>query len=89
MGYTAKPVRQRVVVHPLLQPFANSLAHRFVARLLRRYPGNHILAKAEGMLRFHEQGKHQLNEQDWPECLVDRKIELFETLSSREETRAA
>lgn len=87
MGYTAKPVRQRVVFHPWLEPFTNSLSHGIVARLLRRDPGNHILAKAEGMLRFHLNGKRPLNGQDWPECLVDQRIELSEGLSFREESR--
>ena len=76
MGYTAKPVRQRVVFNPTLESFVNSLTHAGIARLLRRYPGNHILAKAEGMIRFHLQGKRPLHEQDWPECLLDRRMEL-------------
>lgn len=87
MGYTAKPVRQRVVFNPALEPFAGHFLHTVTARLLRRYPGNHILAKAEGMLRFHLQGKCQLNEQDWPECLVDRKIELSKALNFGVESR--
>jgi hypothetical protein len=78
MGYTAKPVRQHVVFHPWLRPFVNGFAHAATARLLRRYPGNHTLAKAEGTLRFHLQGKRSLDAQDWPECLVDRKNELCE-----------
>lgn len=89
MGYTAKPVRQRVVFNPMIELFAGNFLHTVTARLLRRYPGNHILAKAEGMLRFHLQGKCQLNEQDWPECLVDRKIELSEALNFHEESREA
>ena len=56
-------------------------------RLLRPDPGNLILAKAEGMIRFYLQGKCPLDEQDWPECLVDRKIELFEALNFRKESR--
>ncbi len=87
MGYTAKPLRQRVVFNPMLEPFTGNFLHAVTARLLRRYPSNPILAKAEGMLRFHLQGKCQLNEQDWPECLVNRKIELFEALNFREESK--
>jgi hypothetical protein len=78
MGYIAKPVRQRVVFHPWFEPLANNLTHTVIVRLLRRNPGNYILAKVEGMLRFHLQGKRPLKEQDWPEFLVDRKIELFD-----------
>jgi hypothetical protein len=79
MGYTAKPVRQRIVFHPFLHPFINGLAHTAAARLLHRYPGNHTLAKAEGMLRFYLQGKRPLDVQDWPECLIDSKAALCET----------
>ena len=78
MGYTAKPVRQRIVFNPMLEPLAGSFLHKITARLLRRYPSNYIFAKAEGMLRFHMQGKCRLNDQDWPECLIDSKINLIE-----------
>ena len=57
MSLMAKPVRQRVVLHPCLQPFATRRTHALVLRLLARDPGNPILAKAEGMLRFHLEGK--------------------------------
>jgi hypothetical protein len=85
MGYTAKPVRQRVVFHPWLQPFVIDFAHTATARLLRRYPGNRTLAKAEGTLRFHLQGRRSLQSQDWPECLVDSKSGLCEASTFREE----
>jgi hypothetical protein len=83
MNFTAKPVRQRVVFHPWLEAFSISLIHTVAARLLKRYPGKHILAKAEGMLRFHLKGKHPLYQQDWPECLVDRKSELCEKFNAQ------
>lgn len=60
MSYRAKPVRQRVVFHPWLQPFANSLTHKMLVGLLRLDPGNRFLAKGEGLLRFHLQGKRSL-----------------------------
>jgi hypothetical protein len=87
MGYVAKPVRQRVTFNPWLEPFVNSFIHTVMVRLLHRYPANYTLAKTEGMLRFHLQGKRQLTEQDWPECLVDRKIDLFEALNFPKESR--
>lgn len=71
MGYTAKPVRQRVVFHPLLEPFANPLAHTLVSRLLLRNHGNATLAKLEGMLRFSLQGKLPMDKQEWPDCLAE------------------
>jgi hypothetical protein len=76
MGLAPKPVRQRVVFHPLLAPFASRPAHAAVDSLLRRTPGSYALAKAEGMLRFHLQGQHSPAEQDWPDCLAPRRAEL-------------
>jgi len=86
MGYIAKPVRQRVVLSPLLQPFVNGFTHRVMIRLRGRYAGHHFLAKAEGMLRFYLQGNRPLDKQNWPECLVDQKSELFKGSNSREES---
>jgi hypothetical protein len=80
MSLTAKPVRQRVVFTPLLKPVLNRGGYAVVVRLLDRYPGNSTLAKAKGMLRFHLQGKRAADQQDWPECLSDRKQALLETL---------
>ncbi len=73
MGFEPKPVRQRVDFHPLINPLANQTVHKWVRGLLQRDPSNPMLAKAEGMLRFHVEGNHQLVEQSWPECLTTRK----------------
>jgi hypothetical protein len=85
MGYTARPVRQRVVFHPWMAPVFNRASHMLVKQLLSRYPDHPILAKAEGMLRFYLEGKHPLAEQHWPGCLDDRKQELlrFRNTSAR------
>ncbi len=80
MGLTPKPVRQRVVLHPLLAPFFNRLTHKAVRHLLARNPQNPTLAKAEGMIRFFLDGRRPPNAQDWPECLADKKEELFSTI---------
>ncbi len=56
MGYAAKPVRQRVVFHPWLAPLFNGWSHAAVRRLLGWRPGNPLLAKAEGMMRFYLEG---------------------------------
>ena len=80
MSLTPKPVRQRVIFSPLLIPLCNNAGHTITERLLRRYPHNTMLAKAEGMLRFFLQGKHPADRQDWPECLTDRKKELLQSL---------
>jgi hypothetical protein len=82
MGLQAKPVRQRIVFHPLLAPFAKEGAHSIIARLLVQHPGSRVLAKAEGMLRFYLQEKSPAEAQNWPECLSSRKQELLQSLSS-------
>lgn len=76
MGYTAKPVRQRVVFHPWLTPLFNPASHAIV-RHLRRWTENPALAKAEGMMRFYLHGKQPLSKQKWPECLDDCRSELL------------
>jgi hypothetical protein len=79
MSYLAKPVRQRVVFHPGIRPFANKITHWGLQHLLRYYQGSYFLSKAEGMLRFNLQGKKHLFSQQWPECLSHYKSTLLET----------
>ena len=81
MSISPNPVRQRVVLSPVLMPVRNRAGHAVVDRLLERYPDNPSLAKAEGMLRFYLQGKRPIDRQDWPECLTDRREELVQSLS--------
>ena len=76
MGFESKAVRQRVDFHPFISPLANSGVHAWTRKLLQRDPSNPLLAKAEGMLRFHIEGKRPLTEQTWPECLTERE-EIF------------
>lgn len=80
MGCTARPVRQQVVVHPWLAPFANRTSHAVVKRMLSRDPGNLTLARAEGMLRFYLEGKRPVTRQDWPDGLIHHKRELLESI---------
>jgi hypothetical protein len=70
MGFEARPVRQRVLFHPLLEPFMNKSTHKLLARLFLRYPKNKFLPKAEGMLRFYLRGTLPLEKQEWPDCLA-------------------
>ena len=63
MGFTAKPVRQRVVFHPTIAPFFNRLSHATIRQLLRWRPEQPVLAKAEGMMRFYLQGKLPIEKQ--------------------------
>jgi len=69
MRYVAKPIRQRVVFNPILQPLVNPLTHSFLQAGRRVLPGNPMLAKAEGMFRFYLQGNQPLGEQVKPEPL--------------------
>jgi len=77
MGFTAKPVRQRVVFSPWTAPFAKSMTHKTVTWLRNQKPTNNILAKAEGMLRFYLQGQIPIAKQDWPDCLTPQKQEIL------------
>jgi hypothetical protein len=77
MGYKAKPLRQRIIFHPQLRPFVNPVMHKILLRLLRRDPENPKLSKADGLIRAYLNGRRPLFEQEWPECLKDRKIELM------------
>ncbi len=76
MGFRSRAVRQRVDFHPFIRPLATSGIHGGVRKLLQRDPSNPFLAKAEGMLHFHVEGKQSLAQQTWPECLTDQK-EVF------------
>jgi hypothetical protein len=69
MGLEPMAVRQRVDFHPLLNPFAVPALHTLTGKLLQRDASNPLLAKAEGMLRFHVEGKRRIAEQNWPKCL--------------------
>jgi hypothetical protein len=80
MGYTAKPVRQRIIFRRCLKPLANNIIHKILIYLLDKDPGNQIIAKAEGFLRFHLQGERPLNEQDWPDVLMKYKQALLKGL---------
>jgi hypothetical protein len=77
MGLIPKAVRQRVEFHPLLKPLAKPGTHKVFTKLLQRDEGNPLIAKAEGMLRFHLEGQQPLALQHWPECLAAHKEELL------------
>lgn len=69
MGYSPKPVRQRVVFHPFLRPLVNRSIHTILQRLNQNIPGHRLLAKAEGMVRFYLEGFKPIRDQQWPACL--------------------
>ena len=74
MGFQPIAVRQCVDFHPLLDPVANKTVHYWTQSILQRVPSNPMLAKAEGMLRFHVEGNEELPKQPWPECLERRRF---------------
>ena len=57
MGYWAKPVRQRVELHPLLRPFVNPISHSVLHTACRVFPMNATLSKTEGMFRLFLENK--------------------------------
>ena len=77
MGFQAQPVRQRVIFHPVLRPLATRRVHALVCNRLERDPGNPLLAKTEGMLRFYLAGRHPLADQPWSEALQQHKDETI------------
>jgi hypothetical protein len=77
MGFEPKPVRQNVAVHPYLKPFITPAVHFLNRKLLERFPANPILAKSEGMLRFHLEGRLPVKEQSCPDFLKEG-IEMLE-----------
>lgn len=68
MGYIVRPVRQRIVFHPLIAPMMNKISHQVLRELLHLKPQSPILGKAEGVLRFYLQGKRDLHHQTLPQA---------------------
>jgi hypothetical protein len=77
MGYTVRPVRQRVVFHPWISLLVNPTTHALVRQTRRLQPGSPMLAKLEGMMRFHLEGRRPLGEQPWPEALRLQKGQIL------------
>jgi hypothetical protein len=79
MGYYPKPVRQRIVFSPFLQPLVNPLNHSMLKLALRLFPQSYLFAKAEGMFRFYLNGKLPLEQQQPPTALVSTQTgtEIF------------
>ncbi len=73
MGYIAKPVRQRVFFNPKLSFALNPLSHQLLKVIFRTFRGNSSIAKAEGMVRFYFEGKKPLEQQNWPEILLEQR----------------
>ena len=76
MGFTAKPVRQRIIFHPWLRPVINRASHALVKYVKKRRPSDPVISKAEGMIRFYLDGKRPIQQQTLPEQLRKPAIDL-------------
>lgn len=79
MGLAPVAVRQRVALNPCLRPLARPGIYALLARQVAKDPGSALLAKAEGMLRFHLAGREPLEKQEWPECLAGCRSQMVGT----------
>lgn len=73
MGYTAEPVRQRVLFHPALRPIVKPVTLTVLNNLRGKVLRSPRWLKAAGMMRFYLEGNRPLSRQDWPECLHEQK----------------
>jgi hypothetical protein len=89
MGYSAKPVRQRVAFHPFVSPFVNRSTYAVVRRIRDRWPSKPFFTKTEGIFRFYLEGKKKPKDQDWPECLARSKAEMMKLLMFHSELKEA
>lgn len=84
MGYTVKPLRQRVVFNPLVSPVVDLVGRRAVTALVNRYSSKTAFTKMQGMLRFYENGKLPLEQQTYPLALADSVPEVDMEVGSAE-----
>lgn len=83
MGYTPKPVRQRVVFHSLLAPLFTKATFFIINLISSCRPNNSFLSKMSGMLRFYLKGKCALPKQSCPKCLSNTKNELLMLIENK------
>lgn len=50
VGFEAQPVHRAFVPHPILKPFISRFSHKLLRGLLKRFPSNRALRKAEGLI---------------------------------------
>lgn len=77
MGYSAKPVIQRIIFNPYIAPLIQPLSHLMLKVLLKIFPAHTHIAKAEGMVRFYLQGKFPVSRQEWPAALIDDREKIL------------
>jgi len=76
LGYTLRPLRQRIVFHPRLAPFFGRDTSRLLSRFANVLPEQEVIQKAEGLTRFYLNGKLPLARQAFPELLEPIRDEL-------------
>jgi hypothetical protein len=72
LGFSAKPVRQRVVFNSYISPLINRFSYGAVNRLAEWDRSNPILAKAKGLLSFYMLDRVPLSMQPCPEHLEEQ-----------------
>jgi hypothetical protein len=77
MKYRAKPLRQKVIFNPIIQPLVNQMSYKLILQVKNWLPSVCVLNKVEGMMRFYLYGNYPLIEQSWPEILMDKKEEFL------------
>lgn len=80
MGYSVRPIRQRVVFHPRLAPWFGPASARALGRLATLYPANEFIRKAEGLTRFGCNGRLPLSRQVFPDLLRSEREVLCRQL---------
>jgi hypothetical protein len=70
MGFTPRPVRQRILLAPLLRPWVNPLSHNLLQLAQKCLPHNPTLSKAEGVFRFYLNGRLPAERQSLPAVLA-------------------
>ena len=71
-----------VAFHPWVERLVGSRVHRLLSAAVHQYPRTTALAKAEGMVRFHLQGKLPAERQAWPGRLLDARSALLARLAA-------
>ena len=85
MGYSIRPVRQRIILHPAIPRVIIPSANMILKGSSKLFPKNNTLCKTEGLLRFYTNGLLPIADQQLPELLVKRKEELIQMGISRKQ----
>ncbi len=57
LGFVRRPVRHRVVLHPLIAPLVNGATRALLGTLRARWKTNALLSKGEGLVRLFLEGR--------------------------------